>query len=259
MIYTKKFSVDDFEWSDFPRNLVERIRKAGKADELSKILEEEFDSEIDTFSDHDIDSYVSSNAVEIMKRLGLTIEGKPIRKIYKVFYRVTAVSHEEIEAGDPEEAREKFLDEFYPAPGDGDPLLSFMRDEVESAVPVAYEEGDDGQTVDYGPSEEARKELENSLVGVRIFALVRVDKDECGTVETPSVRLFASFEEAKQEMLKDYRFAFGVYDRSGNVDSFMPIEDGVVTCYVHGKDGTEAKWNIIEVLKGIERSNCVSS
>lgn len=251
MIYTKKFSVDDFEWTDFTRNLVERIKKARKAGEFSKILEEKFDSETDTYSDYDIDKYVSSNAVELMKRLGLTIEGKPIRKIYKVFYRITAISNDEIEAGDPEEAREKFLEEVY---GDSDPLVSFMRGDIESVVPIAYE-GDEGDTKDYGPSEESRRELENSLVGVRVFALVRVGKDECGTVETPSVRMFASLEEAKQEMRKDYDFSFGIYDRHGNVDSFMPVEDGVVTCYVHGKDGTEEKWNIIEVLKGIERSN----
>lgn len=250
MIYTKKFSVDDFEWTEFPRILVDRIKKAGKEDEFTKILEEEFDSEVDTFSDYDIDQYVSSNAVEIMKRLGLTIEGKPIRKMYKVFYRVTAISNEEVEAGDPEEAREKFLDELY---GDGDPILSLLRDDIESAVPVAYEEGDDGGTVDYGPSEEARKELDNALVGVRIFALVRVDKDECGTVETPSVRLFASLEEAKSEMSEDYMGTLRVYERAGNVNMYESPTDGAVECYVIGQDSTSAKWNIIEVLKGIER------
>ena len=257
MIYTKKFSVDDFEWTDFPRNLVERIKKAGKADEFTKILEEKFDSESDTFSDFDIDKYVSSDAVELMKRLGLTIEGKPIRKTYKLFYRVTAISNEKVEAGDPEEARRKFLEEVY---GDSDPLMSFYRDDVESVVPIAYEEGDDGRTVEYGPSKEARKELENSLVGVRIFALVRFENDECGTVETPSVRLFASLEDAKQEMRKDYDFAFDVYYKSGNLDSFMSSdEDGIVTCYVKGKDGTAAKWKINEVINGIERSENVSS
>jgi hypothetical protein len=188
--------------------------------------------------------------VEIMKRLGLTIEGRPIRKTYKVFYRVTALSHEEVEAGDPEEAREKFLDELY---GDGDPLLSFLRDDIESAVPVAYEEGDDGRTVDYGPSEEARKELDNSLVGVRIFALVRVDRDECGTIETPSVRLFASLEEAKSEMLEDYLRTLGAYERVGNVDVYKSPTDRVVECCVIGQDKTSAKWNVIHVIKGIER------
>ena len=251
MIYTKKFSVDDFEWTEFPRNLVERIKKAGKADGFTKILEEEFGSETGTFSDCDIDKYVSSNAFEIMKRLGLTIEGKPIRKTFKLFYRVTAISNEKVEAGDPEEARRKFLEEVY---GDSDPLMSFYRDDIESVVPVAYEDGDDGPTVEYGPSEEARKELENSLVGVRIFALVRVDKDECGTLETPCVRLFASLEEAKSEMRKDYLRTLDVYKRVGNVNMYKSPAEGVVGCYVMGQDMTSAKWNIVEVIRKIERS-----
>jgi len=255
MIYVKKFSVDDFEWTDSTRNIVERIKEAGKADLFAKILEEKFDREEYTFSDYDIDNYVSSDAVEIMKRLGLTIEGKPISKTYKVFYRVTVISNKEIDAIDPEAAKEKLLGELYAG---GNQILSFTMDDVESLVPVAYEEDDDGRTVDYGPSEEARKELENSLAGVRIFALVRVDKDECGGIEASGVRLFASLEEAKHEMRDDYDFTFGIYDRQGNVDSFMPVEEGVVKCYVNGKDGIETEWNIIEVLKGIERSECVS-
>ena len=249
MIYTKKFSVHDFEWTDFPRNLVERIKNAGKADGFTKIIEEEFDSESDTFSDCDIDKYVSSNAVKIMKRLGLTIEGKPIRKTYKVFYRVTATLNEEVEAGDPEEAREKFLYELY---GDADPLLSFMRDDIESVVPVAYEEGDDGRTIDYGPSEESRRELENSLVGIQLFALVRIDKDQCGTVSTTSVRMFASLEEAKSKMRLDYLRTLNAYER---VDVYKSPTDGVVECYIIGQDKTAVKWNVAHVANGIERSS----
>ena len=255
MIYTKTFRLSDFEWTGNSKRVVEMICNAGKSSEFVDLIEERFDHESDTAADFEINKWVIDEVVSIMGRLGLTLDGKPVKKKFKVFYRITGVSNEEVEADNAEDAREKFLEEFY----DGDPLHCIDRDDIESVVPLAYEEGDDGGTVDYGPSDEARKELDNALVGVRIFALVRVDKDECGTVDTPSVRLFASLEEAKQEMLKDYAFAFGVYDRSGNVDSFMPVEDGVVTCYVHGKDGTEAKWNIIEVLKGIERSKCVPS
>lgn len=250
MIYTKKFSVDDFEWTEFPRELVERIRKAGKVGDLSKILEEEFDSETDTFSDYDIDEYVSSNAADIMQRLGLTIEGKPIRNTYKVFYRVTAISHEEIEAGDPEEAREKFLEEF----DEGDPLHCINRDDIETVVPIAYE-GDEGDTKDYGPSEESRRELENSLVGIQLFALVRLDRDQCGTISTTSVRMFASLEEAKTEMCEDYLRTLDAYERVGNVDMYKSPADGVVEGYVMGQDKTAAKWDVVHVANGIERSS----
>jgi hypothetical protein len=254
MIYTKTFQLSNFEWIGNAKRVVEMICNAGKSSEFVDLIKKRFDHENDTAADFEISKWVIDEVVSIMGSLGLTLDGKPVKKKFKVFYRITGVSYEEVEADNAEEAREKFLEEF----NEGDPLYCINRDDIETVVPISYEENE-GDTKDYGPSEESRQELENSLAGVRLFALVRVDKDECGTVETPSVRLFASLEEAKQEMLKDYAFAFGIYDRTGNVDSFMPVEDGIVTCYVYGKDGTEAKWNIIEVLKKIERSSCVSS
>lgn len=248
------FDVRDFQWTwPSAKRVVDMIRKAGKMHEFQEALDDWFHHDIPTTDD--IQEHVANSSKNILNRIGLDENGNRLDvKKFKVFYRITGVSYEEVEADNAEEAREKLLEEF----NEGDPLYCINRDDIETVVPISYEENE-GDTKDYGPSEESRQELENSLAGVRLFALVRVDKDECGTVDTQSVRLFASLEETKQEMRKDYDFAFGVYDRTGNVDSFMPVEDGIVTCYVHGKDGTEAKWNIFEVLKGIERSSCVSS
>ena len=242
------FDVREFQWTwPLAKRVVYMIQKAGKMHEFQEALDDWFNHDIPTADD--IQEYVSSRSKNILNSIGLDENGNRLdMKKFKVFYRITGVSYEEVEAENAEEAREKFLAEF----NEGDPLFCINKDDIETFVPISYEENE-GETKDYGPSEESRKELENSLVGVRIFALVRVDKDECGTVETPSVRLFASLEEAKSEMSEDYLRELCVYESVGKVNMYESPTDGVFECYVIGQDMTSAKWNIIEVTKGIER------
>ena len=248
MIYTKTFQLSNFEWNGNAKRVVEMICNAGKSSEFVDLIEERFGYENDTAADFEINKWVIDEVVGIMGRLGLTLDGKPVKKKFKVFYRITGVSYEEVEADNAEEAREKFLEEFY----NGDPLHCIESDDIETVVPISYEE-DEGDTKDYGPSEESRRELENSLVGIRLFALVRIDKNECGTVEMPSVKMFASMEEAWTEMDEDYLRTLDAYERVGNVSMYKSPTDGVVECYVVGQDKTSAKWNVIHVTNGIER------
>ena len=251
MIYTKMFDASTFDWTPDARMVVDKVMSAGKKDEFEEIIKKRFDNEHDTVSDGEINSFVAGNGGYILASVWLDKDGNPIEepKKYKVFCRVTGTVEEEVEADTPEEARQKVVDEFWDA--GGDPLFCMNRDDVETVVPVAYDEG--GQTLDYGPSEEQKAELRNALTGAEVWALVRNDFDECGGMDAPTVELFITEELAKGAMRKEYDLMMSYVESkcppSGNwpFQMVMDPRDGEDTCYIKLKDNRESRWNVRKV------------
>lgn len=236
MIYTKTFRLSDFEWTGNAKRVVEMICKSGKSSEFVDLIKERFDHEDDTAADFEISKWVIDEVVGIMESLGLTLDGKPVKKKYKVFYRVTGVSFEEVEADNAIEAREKFMDDFFDSPGD--PLFCMDRDDIETVVPVAYDEGD-GDTKDYPPEEQ-----EDHSERRQVWVLTRMDGDNGSFDLAPYVSLFSSEKEATDEMASRYRFVKSALENRGTLDMFQDPEDGIVTCYAVAKDGHEVRFHV---------------
>lgn len=251
MIYTKKFDLDTFPWKFKAASIISKIKDAGRLEEFSKALEGKFDSESDTASECEINDFVAENEVEVLKMCGLDASGKPIgsKRKYKVFLRVTGVVSEEVEADTPEEARKNVVDEFFDSPGD--PLFCMDREDVDTVVPVAYDEG--GETFDYGPSEEQKAELRNALTGAELWALVRSDFDECGGMDAPTVELFVSEELAKGAMRKEYDLMMSYHEAKQSSSNYCPFDmvmdpqDGVDTCYIKLNDKIESRWHVRKI------------
>lgn len=245
MIYTKKFDLDTFPWKFKAARVVDKIREAGKLDELQKAIERKFDYEDDTASDNEIDDFVGKNEVKILEICGLDADGKPIgsKRKYKVFLRVTGVVSEEVEAESPEEAADLAPDEFFDTSTDTYAIID--REDFETAVPVAYDAGD-GETVDLNwmKTEHGRKELKNSLVGSILFTLTKNHKSESGIEDDPEVLLFTSCDAAKEYMVESFKDTFRDMSSEGNVDMFLCPNDGVCRCYITGKDHSETRWSI---------------
>ena len=154
MIYTKNFRLEDFTWSSLAMAVVKKIERANRSEAFMKLLEERFESENDTPSDFEIDCYVLRNEEKILSHLGLNPDGTEKsdgRKTYKVFLRITTTDHIDVKAETPEEAREKAVEEY--RSDDDDMFVTILRDDIESVVPVAYDEGD-GETKDFEDAED---------------------------------------------------------------------------------------------------------
>lgn len=254
MIYTKKFDLDTFPWKFKAASVVSKIKEAGKLEEFSKALEGKFDYESDTASEDEINDFVAENEVEVLKMCGLDASGRPIgsKRKYKVFCRFTGTAEEEVEADTPEEARKKVVEEFWDTGGEDPVPLVFMdRDDVETIVPVAYDE--DGETLYYGPSEEQKAELRNALTGAELWALVRSDFDECGGMDAPTVELFVSEELAKGAMRKGYDLMMSYHEAKQSSSDYWPFDmvmdpkDGVDTCYIKLSDKSESRWHVRKI------------
>ena len=246
MIYTKTFQLSDFEWIGNAKRVVEMICNAGKSSEFVELIEERFDHEGDTAADFEISKWVIDEVVSIMGRLGLTLDGKPLKKKFKVFYRITGTGSEEIEAETPEEARDKFIDEFWDSPGD--PLVCIERDDVESVTPVCYDCGD-GNTKDYEFSVEHEKEPGNAFPGPEMFALVKVRQEDSGHILPPEVRLFMTIERAR--IIMKFEFDSWLHACGEEAHMYQEPTDGIDTCYVNCKDGTFARWFIAKSKSGM--------
>lgn len=149
MIYTKNFRLEDFTWSSLAMAVVQKIERANRSDAFMRLLEERFGGEDDTPSDFEIDCYVLRNEEKILSHLGLNPDGtekSDVRKTYKVFLRITTTDNLDVKAETPEEAREKAVEAY--CSDDDDMFVTILREDIESVVPVAYDEGD-GETKDY--------------------------------------------------------------------------------------------------------------
>lgn len=251
MIYTKEFDLDTFPWKFKAARVVDKIREAGKLDELQKAIERRFDCENDTASDNEIDDFVGKNEVKILEICGLDADGKPIgsKRKYKVFLRVTGVVSEEVDAESPEEAADLAPDEFFDTSTDTYAMID--REDFETAVPVAYDAGD-GETVDlnWAKTEQGKNELKNALVESILFTLTKNHKSESGIEDNPEVLLFTSGDAAREYMTESFKDTFMNMTSEGNVDMFLCPKDGVCRCYITGKDHSETRW-AIQVHNGV--------
>lgn len=235
------FDVREFQWTwPSAKRVVDMIRKAGKMHEFQEALDDWFHHDIPTTDD--IQEHVANSSKNILNRIGLDENGNRLDvKKFKVFYRVTGVSFEEVEAENAIEARAKFMEDFFDSPGD--PLFCMDRDDIETVVPVCYEDVD-GDTNDYEPSTEARKELENALFGAELWSLSRTVVNDSGEVGDPVVQLFDSFKCAQDAMDKDYNTEKYAYENTKNLSHFLPPSDGEYRCYVSGNDRSSVHWHI---------------
>jgi hypothetical protein len=149
MKYTVDFSPHTFEWYGSAKRVVGYVAKAGKMDEFGRMLSYHFGySNIP--SAEEINKYVNDHQVSMLHDLGMGPDGKPLKNSkIKVFLRLEAMVEQEVEADTPEKAREKAAECYLE---DSDPLLSILRDDVQSLTPVAYDMGD-GDTKDYEEEE----------------------------------------------------------------------------------------------------------
>lgn len=251
MIYTKLFDLDTFPWKFKAAKVISKVVEAGKLGELTKALESRFDNEGDTASESEINDFVAENEVEVFKMCGLDASGKPIgsRRKYKVFLRITGVVSEEVEASSLEEAADLAPDEFLDTSTDTYAMID--REDVETAVPVAYE-GAGGETVDlsWAKTEQGKNELKNALVGSILFTLTKNHKSESGIEDDPEVLLFTSCDAAKEYMVKSFKDTFSNMSAEENVDMFLCPDAGVCRCYITGKDHSETRW-AIQVHNGV--------
>lgn len=254
MIYTKLFDLDTFPWKFKAAKVISKVVEAGKLGELTKALESRFDNEDDTASEDEINDFVAENEVEVLKMCGLDASGKPIgsKRKYKVFLRVTGVVSEEVEAESPEEAADLAPEEFFDTSTDTYAMID--REDCETAVPVAYEDGD-GDTKSFdslrkgGSAEEQEKaEKRNALVMIdsHPWVLVRTDHDSTGHFDKPKVTLFLTFSFAKDEMEKQYNTEKVLYENDDNLSMFQPPSDGEDTCYLVGKDNESTVWHLVQ-------------
>ena len=254
MVYTRKFDVSTFAWKFKAAMVVDKIREAGKLDELQKAIERKFDCECDTASDHEIDDFVGKNEVKILEICGLDADGKPLskKKKFKVFMRVTGVTSEDVEADNPEEAAELAVDEFFDR--STDPFAMIDREDFETAVPINYEVDDDGDTKmfkslkeDGRAVEESVSEKRNSLVGAELWALVKIERESSGYYGTPYVSLFISEELAKAAMKNQYDVELRWFDNEDKLSMYQPPDEGGNTCYLIGSDKTSVAMHVCKV------------
>lgn len=151
MEYKKLFDVKEFPWCPAAVHVIMKAKNTGKIDELGEEIEYEFTSYSHVTSESEINQWVVDNANELLRKIGLAPNGRPlpVKKPIKVFLRLTAIVEQEVDVDTPEEAREvaeeRFLEE-------SDPMIDVVRDDIESLVPVAYDMGD-GNTKDYDTQE----------------------------------------------------------------------------------------------------------
>ena len=241
MQFLVDFDAREFAWTwPSAKRVVDMIRKAGKMDEFKEALDDWFHGDHPTSDD--IQEHVASSSKSILNRIGLDENGNRLdRKKFKVFYRITGTGSEEIEAETPEEARDKFIEEFWDSPGD--PLLCIERSDVESVTPVCYDCGD-GDTKDYEFSGDHEKDLGNTSPKHEMFALVKISQEDSGHILRPEVKFFMEIERARSLM----KFEFDAWFHACGEEAYMYQEptDGIDTCYVNCKDGTFARWFIVK-------------
>lgn len=237
MNYAKEFELDSLGDSCAAVN---KARDAGKSDELLSLLEKKFAGRCETLEE--IREYVNSHENNLLREIGLAPDGKPLdEKKFKVFVRINCITDFEVNAKNPEDAREIANEIVWEDPGNC--FINIHRDEIETAVPVAYEEPESFETKDYGPSDEERQEFKNALIGHPLLALCRIEKDSCGLSEVSETQLFLTMEEAFEQMTKEF---CEKYDKKVGVDLqyYQTPEDGQNVCYVSDMDGSETRWMI---------------
>lgn len=165
------------------------------------------------------------------------------QKKYQVFLRVVGTVSIEASADSPTEAAEKVCDAIH---DEREPkFLSLDIDDLETYMPVAYnDENGDTKDIDV-PKELVEQEVSNALVGSRLYALVKIERDERGVYHRPEVSLFLSEQRAHQKMALEYDMAMR---RIGFPYRCSERPDGRYFCCWVGscKDDSETTWYVRE-------------
>ena len=167
----------------------------------------------------------------------------------KVFMRVIGTVPIEVETENREDAAEVASDSI------ADGKLRFLQmdvDDLESYFPVAYENPDDGDTVDIiVPDDIREKDIENAVSGIQIWALSELTTDENGRVGDPKVSIFFSANKAFREMERRYEAEKVAFESGyGDIDMFMPPKEGEDGCYVSARMGPCVTWSITRAKIG---------
>lgn len=244
MHYLSDFDADTFKWkNEDVLLLVHKIRQFGKMREFQELLDHHFKEQ--SPNSESIENYVSINTDYIRAELGIPEEKKKI----KVFYRITGLDECLVEADTPEEARGKAVDAFFN--GDGDMFCTMLIDDVETVVPVAYED-ENGETRDFdvGESEEGREELKNALVGSELWALVRSDVERSAKSMVAGIQMFFSKEDASKAMLKAFRGTRSIARNHDDLNTETWLSP--VKCSISRKSGSKTYWNVTRMPQVIE-------
>lgn len=162
---------------------------------------------------------------------------------YQVFLRVVGTVSIEASADSPTEAAEKVCDAIH---DEREPkFLNLDIDDLETYIPVAYnDENGDTKDIDV-PKELVEREVSNALVGSRLYALVKIERDEEGAYHRPEVSLFLSEQRARQKMALEYDMAL---ERISFPYTCSERPDGHCLCCWIGscKDNSETTWHVRE-------------
>lgn len=152
-----------------------------------------------------------------------------------MFLRVVGTVSMEASANSPQEAAEKICDAMH---GEREPkFLNLDIDDLETFIPVAYNDKKGGTKDLDVPKELVEQEFRNALVGSRLYALVKVNKDRDGMEFRPEVSLFLSERRALDQMV--YEFNRAIEKADYPYISFPPI--GGSYCYINENHGNSSQ------------------
>ena len=121
---------------------------------------------------------------------------------YKVFMRVVGTVSIDASADSPIEAAEKVLSTIHE---EREPkFLNIDIDDLETYIPVSYND-ENGDTKDLDVQKDlVEQEVRNALFGSKLYALVRIERDEDGRRHRPEVKLFMNEKRAYSKMAEEY-------------------------------------------------------
>lgn len=162
---------------------------------------------------------------------------------YQVFLRVVGTVSIEASADSPMEAAEKVCDAIH---DDREPkYLNIDIDDLETYMPVAYNDPDSGDTKDIiVPDELREKEAGNALAGMELWALSELVTDGNGIVGDPKVSLFLGRRRAYEEMLCRYSKHKEDMEADDRLDMFLPPSEGNDGSFVSEKGGQCVIWSM---------------
>ena len=161
---------------------------------------------------------------------------------YKVFMRVVGTVSMDAEADSPMEAADKVCDAIH---DEKEPkFISMDSDDVETIIPVAYND-ENGETKDLDvPKEIVEQEVRNALIGRRMWVLTRIDFTD-GMVKKTETSVFMTFRRAQSVMIDEFINERDMAAKCGTY-SYRHPDDGGTECWVYSDYGVETRWQITE-------------
>lgn len=152
-----------------------------------------------------------------------------------MFLRVVGTVSMEASADSPQEAAEKICDAMH---DEREPkFLNLDIDDLETFIPVAYnDKKGDKKDLDV-PKELVEQEVGNALVGNRLYALVKVDKDRDGIGFRPEVSFFLSERRALDQMVYEFNRAI----EKADYPYISSPPEGGSCCYINAKHSNSSQ------------------